>query len=159
MPTGSLSLDLTIDGLFGTTASSNIPNLILSFALNRQESVATAAAGAELARQWGGHWNGQARHVTMNFQVVRPARLMAFDRPGLLAGFRFDQLLVRFSDFPGDKKLPVDPSRADEVVISKRLPHQQAVAAIALGEDRLSRCAEIVYTAIPRTLTLRCAFD
>jgi len=30
---------------------------------------------------------------------------------------------------------------------------------LTYGADRLSRCAEIIYTAIPRSLKLHCAFD
>jgi len=77
----------------------------------------------------------------------------------MLAGFRFDQLQVRISDFAGDEKLPVDPSRAEDVVISHRLSRQQAWPAVMIGADRLSRCTEIVYYAVPRSLALRCAFD
>jgi hypothetical protein len=84
---------------------------------------------------------------------------MAFDRPGILAGFPIDGLLVRLSDFAGEEKLPADPARAGEVVVAHKLDRQRAWPAVTLGTDRLSRCAEIVYRADPRSLTLHCAFQ
>jgi len=93
------------------------------------------------------------------FGVIRPARNIAFARPGRLAGFRFDSLLVRISDFAGDEKLPAEPAHADEIVIRHRLSRQEARPIVLVGADRLSRCTELVYQAIPRSLTMRCAFE
>ena len=157
--TGTLPLPLEADPSKGLSARSDVEGLRLRFALAQPISVGTAAAGAILARLWQGRWSGTAGHITLAFGVSRPARSMAFARPAVLADFRFDQLQVRISDFAGDEKLPVDPSRAEDVVISHRLSRQQAWPAVTIGADRLSRCTEIVYYAVPRSLALRCAFD
>jgi hypothetical protein len=158
-PTASLNLLLTTSPSMGISAASETSNVRLRFALDQEETVATAAAGATLARLWGGRWSGPSRHVVVTFGISRPARALAFARPDLLAGFRLDPLLVRISDFPGDEKLPADPSRPDDVVISRHLERQRAWPAVTIGADRLSRCADIVYYAVPSSLTLHCAFD
>jgi len=158
-PTDTMPLLLEANPSTGLSAASDIDGVRLRFAFAQPATVGTAAAGAILARLWGGRWSGSAGRVTLAFGISRPARTIAFARPGMLAGFRFDQLQVRISDFAGDEKLPSDPNRTEDIVISHRLSRQHAWPAVTLGADRLSRCAEIVYYAVPRSLTLRCAFD
>ena len=158
-PTANKLLPLDASETTGLSAPSDASNVRLHFALDVPETIGTASAGAELARLWGGRWNGDERRVTLVFGVTRPVRPMAFAHPGLLAGFRVDQLLVRLSDFAGDEKLPTDPARAGEFVIAHHLERQRARPAVTIGTDRLARCAEIVYTAVPRSLTLHCAFQ
>jgi hypothetical protein len=158
-PIATLALPLEASPTTGLSAASDADGVRLRFAFAQPETIGTAAAGAILARLWGGHWSGSAGHVTLAFGISRPARTIAFARPAVLAGFRFDQLRVRISDFAGDEKLPSDPSRAEDVVVSHRLRRQQAWPAVTIGADRLSRCADLVYYAVPRSLTLHCAFD
>jgi hypothetical protein len=158
-PTASLNLLLTASPTMGLSAPAEVGDVRLHFALDQNLTVGTAAAGATLARLWGGRWGGPSNHVILAFGISRPARMIAFVRPGQLAGFRLDGLLVLISDFPGDEKLPADPSRPDDVVVSRHLERQRAWPAVTIGTDRLSRCADIVYYAVTRSLTLRCAFD
>ena len=158
-PTASQFLALETSETTGLSAASDAANVRLRFALGVPETIGTAAAGAELARLWGGRWNGDERRVTLVFGITRPARPMVFAHPGLVSGFRLDHLLVRLSDFAGDEKLPSDPARAGEFVVTHHLDRQRAWPAVTIGADRLSRCAEIVYTANPRSLALHCAFE
>ena len=158
-PTASQVLLLDTSENTGLSAATDADKVRVRFALGAPETIGTAAAGAELARLWGGRWSGPERRVTLIFGITRPARPMAFARPGLIGGFPFDQLLVRLSDFAGDEKLPADPVPAGEVVVAHHLERQRAWPAVTIGKDRLSRCAEIVYSAMPRSLTLHCAFQ
>jgi hypothetical protein len=157
-PSATLNLPLAASPTTGLSAQADA-GVRLHFALGREQSVGTAAAGATLAQLWGGHWNGPPSHVVLAFGITRPARAIGFARPGRLAGFRIDPLLVRISDFPGDGKLPADPSRPDDIVVSRHLARQHAWPAVIIGADRLSRCVDITYYAITRSLTLQCAFD
>jgi hypothetical protein len=158
-PSGTSTLPLVASAMFGLSAPAEAGKVRLHFALGQAETVGTAAAGAALAQAWDGRWYGDAGRVTLAFGVIRPARTIGFAHGFLLAGFRFDRLLVRISDFGGDARLPADPVDPADVVVTRHLDRQRAWPSVTLGADRLSRCAEIVYTAIPRTLTLHCAFD
>jgi len=158
-PTASKMLPLDASENTGLSAPSDAANVRWRFAFGAPETIGTAAAGAELARLWGGRWDGAERRVTLVFGVTRPARPMAFAHPGLAAGFHLDRMLVRLSDFAGDQKLPADPARAGEFVVTHHLDRQRAWPAVTIGADHLSRCAEIIYNAIPRSLTLHCAFE
>ena len=157
-PTASRLLLLDQSVNTGLSAASDAGDVRLRFSLGAPDTIGTAAAGATLARLWGGRWSGPERRVTLVFGITRPARPMAFAHPGKVAGFPLDQLLVRLSDFAGDAKLPADPDRAGEIIVSHHLERQRAWPAVTIGTDHLSRCAEIVYAAPPRSLTLRCAF-
>jgi len=159
LPTASLVLPLDANDTTGLSAASEVGKVRLRFALGAPDTISTAAAGARLARLWDGHWAGGEQRAMLIFGIARPARPMRFARPGRLAGFPFDQMLVRISDFAGDEKLPADPRRAGEIEIARHLGRQPTWPAVTIGSDRLSRCAEIVYTAIPRSLTLHCAFQ
>lgn len=158
-PTASLVLPLEVSDETGLSAESEMGNVRLRFALDAPVTIATAAAGARLARLRYGRWDGEERRVALVFGISRPARPMRFARPFRVAGFPLDKMLVRLSDFAGDEKLPTDPKRPGEIEIAHHLARQQAWPAVTLGMDLLSRCAEIVYTAVPRSLTLHCAFE
>jgi len=158
-PTASRTLPLDADENNGLSAGAEAGTIRVRFALGIPETIGTAAAGAALARVWGGHWDGPEQRVTLVFGIKRPARPMVFARSGTLAGFPLGRLLVRLSDFAGDAKLPADPAQAGEIVVAHHLKRQHSWPAVTLGADLLSRCAEIVYTAIPRSLTLHCAFE
>lgn len=160
-PDGALAVLLDDNAATGLSADAGreVAGVRVRFALDQARSGATAAAGAILARLWGGTWDGPPEQVPAAFGIDRPGRPVVFARPATLAGFRFDRLIVRTADFGGSERLPVDPVGPDEIVVSHRLPRQEAWPAVTLGADRLARCAEIIFVAEPRSLTLRCAFN
>ena len=158
-PSEVRSLPMAESEMFGLSVASEMPKLRLRFALSQSDTIGTAAAGALLARDYGGHWQGDPNRVVLAFGISRPARTMTFIRNFRLAGFSFGHLLLRTSDFAGNESLPTDPLDSADVVVAGHLERQMAWVAVTFGQDRLSRCAEIVYAAVPRTLTLRCAFD
>ena len=158
-PAAPLTLPVEAGSETGLSVASGVGGVRLRFAFAQPRSFATAAAGGRLARLWDGRWAAPPGRIPLAFGIARPARDMAFARPGRLAGFRFDRLTVRTGDFEGREKLPEDPALPGELMIRKGLPPQHGWAAVTIGADRLSRCAEVVYRAEPRSLTLDCAFD
>jgi hypothetical protein len=151
------TLPLEQSDRFGLFAPAD--QITLRFSATQPQSVATAAAGAILARSWGGRWDGVERRIIAPFGVDRPARDLVFAHVGALAGFRFGRLTVRTADYAGGEHLPNDIIQPDEVVVRKRVSAQLGWPAVTIGADRLNRCAEIIYRARPRSLTLGCAFD
>ncbi|WP_303543825.1 hypothetical protein [Sphingomonas natans] len=157
--TGTIVLPLTLSDRTGIFAAAPAlgPDISLRFSLEAATSSATAAAGAILAQRFEGSFAGASRPLPITLGVSRPARPIAFARPPVLAGFRFAELLVRTADFRGDNALPEEAMEADITVMRRERP-QGAEPWIMIGRDRLSRCAEIAYSARPRSLSLRCAF-
>jgi hypothetical protein len=162
-PAPDRTIVLPLDDDLSTGLSAAVPReaarIRVRFAFRQPESGGTAAAGAILAGAWGGHWAGSERSVSAAYGIRRPARMVMFDHPSTLAGFRFDRLMIRTADFGGREQLPIDPVLADEIVVTQKVQRQEAWPAVTLGADRLGRCAEITFSAAPRSLTLRCAFD
>lgn len=132
--------------------------IFLQFSLRRAQSVASSSAGAILAQRHGGRLGGQGS-VIGSFGVSRPTSLLTFQRPIVLAGFQFDNLLVRTADFAGKYAFPTEAADPDDIVVRRRVRQQDAWPVVQIGADRLDRCAEAVYDTLARTLTLRCALD
>lgn len=158
-PGTPLTLPIETSSETGLSAPGGAASVRLRFAFALPSSVATAAAGGRLARLWGGSWAAPPGRIPLAFGIARPARDMAFARPGRLAGFRFDRLMVRTGDFEGRETLPEDPALPGELVVRHGLPPQHGWPAVTIGTDKLARCAEVAYRAEPRSLTLDCAFD
>jgi hypothetical protein len=158
--TGTVVLPLLLNDRTGLYAPAPTlgPDMTLRFSHEAEMSSGTAAAGAILAQRFEGIFAGASRPLPVLFGVTRPARPIAFGRVPIIAGFRFPDLLVRTADFRGDNALPAEAMEADIVVARVERP-QGAEPWVTIGGDRLSRCAEIAYSAAPRSLTLRCAFD
>jgi hypothetical protein len=160
-PSGTVTLPLRLDDQRGLDAAAPdlAPGLSLRFSLANPETAATAAAGALLAQRLGGAFEGAVRPIPVTLGITRPARTIRFGRPFRLAGFRFDRLPVRIADFRGDNPLPTDPAPPADITVARRERPQGAEPWVALGLDRLGRCAEITYRADPRSLSLACAFE
>ena len=127
------------------------------FGLRRPEALATAAAGAHLARQFGGAWRGEAFMAPATFSVVRPLRRMAFANPIAVGDLRLGAMLVRTADFRGAFVLPEDASSdPSEIVVTGRQARSRARLTVALGSDQLSRCSSIQYDNALGRLTIYC---
>ena len=133
-------------------------SVFVQFSLTRPDSVATASAGAILARSFGGRLEGEGTSIAA-FGISRRTTMLTFRQPAELAGFRFDRIPVRTADFAGNFDFPSEPDDPDGIVVKKRTTQQAAWPVVLLGRDRLDHCSEAVYDTVARRLTLRCAFD
>jgi hypothetical protein len=157
-PTDVASFPLTSDASTGLSAAGPDGTRI-KLALDQPVTIATATAGAILSRQHQGRWDGPPEQAAIELGIARPVRPVRFASAPFFARFRFDRLIVRIADYGGGGGLPGDPPAAGEIVVAGRREAMHPWPAIVIGLDRLGRCAEIAYIAIPRTLSLACAFD
>lgn len=153
-----LPLFYTPETGYVSAAPGGPPKLRIRFDAIQRETIATASAGALLAREWGGAWDGPSSRTTMAFGVERPIRRMRFDKPGTLAGFALPSLAVRLADFGGHERLPTDAALPGDIVVRHRYAPQHGWPMVTLGADRLDRCREIAFTAQPLGLSLSCDF-
>ncbi|WP_340313384.1 hypothetical protein [Rhizorhabdus argentea] len=133
--------------------------MFVQFSLERPDSVATASAGAILARAHGGRLDSTGGPTVAAFGVARPTALLSFPRPVELAGFRFGKLPVRIADFAGRFDFPADPAEPGDIVIKKKTEQQAAWPVVMIGRDRMDRCSAALFDTVAHRLTLRCAFD
>lgn len=128
------------------------------FALDRPETLATASAGAMLAKAWSGRFADGYAPVAVAWGVSRPSRTIAFASGGRLGGFRFDAVRTRTADLAGRDRLPTDPVEANEIVVTRRTARHRGAPAVAIGRDRIDACGEIALDTQSLLLTLRCDF-
>lgn len=133
--------------------------ILLQFSLSRPDSVATASAGAILARAYGGRLGASAGPTVAAFGIARPTAMLRFPHPVALAGFAFEQIPVRTADFAGRFDFPSDPSEPGDIVVRRKTDQQPAWPVVLVGRDRTDRCSEALFDTIVRRLTLRCAFN
>jgi hypothetical protein len=127
------------------------------FSTVRQDSVATAAAGAVIAALHGGAWSGAPGEQMIKYEVVRPVRPMTLARPASFAGLPLNRFLVRTSDSRGSNLLPTDaPSDPDEIVVTGQRERQKARYDLSLGLDWLSACSSLAWDNRAKVMTLSC---
>lgn len=140
-----------------TSVAAGKEQVFLQFSLQRADSVMTWSAGAILAQSHGGHFIGPALETIAAFGVKRPARMVAFDRPVTLAGFRFDRLPARIADFAGHYEYPRQGEEDADIVVKGHIKQQEPWPVILIGRDRLDGCTEITLDRQAHRLSLRCA--
>jgi|GEM_PF-429349 len=132
--------------------------LPIQFSLWRPASISTAAAGALIARDRAGAWQGELAQAPMSFGIVRPVRPMILARPIDLGGVSVRRFLVRTSDYRGGYALPSDAvPDPDEIVVTAERAVQAPRLSLILGEDQFAACSSLRFERVPRRLVLRCA--
>jgi hypothetical protein len=121
-----------------------------------RETIATSAAAAFLAEVHGGQLSGPVRDALITHGVIRPVRDVRFTQAVDLAGFRFTSIPARVFDWSGKTRLPSEPQPDDEIVATARFDGQRQWAKLAIGADKLTACASLVWRRLPSTLTLTC---
>jgi hypothetical protein len=120
------------------------------------ETIATAGAAAALAASQGGQLQGRPRDVVVALGVVRPVRDVVLAQPVDIAGFRFGHIAARVFDWSGKTSIPDADIGSDEAVVAGRAGAQREWPKLAIGNDRLATCAELVWTRLPASFDLVC---
>jgi hypothetical protein len=166
-----IEMPVHVDGRVGNSVRIGDRLVSLSFAPQKPQSVATAAAGAHVAAARDGYWVGPA--TTVDVQMLdeaphpRPARFMQIQRPLSLSGLPLRSFMIRTEDFKGGFKLPpaskelkpADRPEADEIVVvgKSRTPlGGDGRIELALGQDALGMCSSIILDRRRRMMTLSC---
>jgi hypothetical protein len=130
--------------------------LRVHFDPGRRRTIATASAGARIARAMGGHFSGAAEPVEIVFGVVRPVRSLQLERPLLIGPLSFRELGVRTHDFGSVRNIPEANADPDEIVVVARGKKKPKGEQIKLGADVLDRCSSIVFDRAARQIRLSC---
>ena len=153
------NLPMRFDPALGLYHSMRVGDGLVHFRFStaRRYSLATAAAGALMVNEYGGGWSGGPQNMMIKYGVVRPVRLLALDRPLMVAGQPLAGFLVRTSDHRGSALLPSDPSAdPDEIVVTASIERQRARFLVSLGLDWLGRCSSMTWDNVERRLLLSC---
>jgi hypothetical protein len=129
------------------------------FSLLREQSFATGAAGALLARQNGGALEGSAIQQHIGWDVSRPTRRLMLARPWTVGGFHFRSVLVRLRDYRGKSVLPTADAEAGptDILVTGRVGARQgAEHFMTVGLDQLQTCETVAYSRVTDQLSFRC---
>jgi hypothetical protein len=142
----------------GTQVTVGGERLNIWFDLDRPRSVATAAAGAAIARGHAGTLDGVAGTMVINLGVERPVRHMTLATPFAVGALALTDLTVRTSDFGSAASIPdadaPQPDPDEIVVTGKKKKNQRRV--LEIGRDYLDRCSSLVFDKPAKRLTLSC---
>lgn len=155
---------ITVPMLFERSLSLYFPHsldgrpIFFRFSTMRRESLATAAAGALLAQEYGGGWTGGLRPMMIKYQITRPVRPLALEEPFLIAGRPLGHFLVRTSDHRGSMTLPSDVALdLDEIVVTAETGRERPRYVVSLGLDWLERCSSLTWDNRNSQMILSCA--
>lgn len=129
------------------------------FAPDQPSTVALAAAGAVIGREYGGRLGEARTMVDVAFGISRPARQLWLERHLAIGAFTLRALLVRTADFRGGNKLPqtVYSKGEDAIVVTGAVQGQKSVYRMTIGSDVLVGCWAATYARAAKSLVFRCA--
>jgi hypothetical protein len=134
--------------------------LSVKFAPFSPRNIATAAAGAQIAELFDGHWAGVPEPVLIRLGIKRPGRPMALRRPLPIADLSIKDFLVRTADYRGNFQLPPDEQKEadeDEIVVTGKTSKGHARLWLTLGQETLGRCSSLSHDKIRKLIVLHCA--
>ena len=150
-----MTLPLTDAGATGAGVLFGKSKILVQFDPQRARSIATAAAGADLAAMLDGELYGPAHAEPIRFGVMRPARMVRFSRPFVLGSLRLGNMLIRTSDFGDARGIPDADADPSEIIVTAK-SKSKAIRVVRLGADALQHCSSLVFDKPRRQLRLSC---
>lgn len=124
--------------------------------------IASAAAGAAIARTNGGTLSGASWDVEIIFGVKRPVRLMTLERPFVIGPFAFREIAVRVrnrvdaaghgADIP-EAGAVEDPS---EVVVTAGTKGRKPVYSFAVPRAAFAACSTLLFDKVAKQISVNC---
>jgi hypothetical protein len=126
------------------------------FNLETDETIVSAAAGAELARRYDGKMTGDAYDMRVDFDVQRPVRSMQFAQQPSLAGLLLAGIVVRTAD-SSTAAIPDAEADPNEIVITgTNLKKQPQRYRISIGRTTLAPCSRLIFDKPAKLIRLSC---
>lgn len=136
----------------------------ISFTQKRTRSLATAAAGAIIAENYGGTFTGVTENTEIAYGIERPIRALQISSPINFIGRSLSHFFVRTKDH-GDASGIIDgdtlPKDIDdsEIVVTGKKDSDKNRYSLTLGRDDLSHCSSYTYDKIEKVIRLFCKAD
>lgn len=132
-------------------------SIAVRFTLERDDTLATAGAGAALAAVLGGALSGAVQQVPIRLGVARPVRTLTLATPFVVGPIALRTLSVRTGDF-GSTAGVTDADRAadpDEIVVTGTKKQQRRLT-LTIGRAALAGCSSILFDKPGRRVVLHC---
>lgn len=126
--------------------------------------IATAAAGAAIARAYDGVATGEVWDEPIALGIERPVRLVRLGRPLVIGPFSFDAIAVRVRDrrdgLGAGDRLPEPPSPDDDpseiIVTAPDNKGPQPIFSFKIGRTALAQCSRLEYIKSAKEIRLSC---
>lgn len=151
----SFTLPLSDKGYAGM--GTLVGDLFVQFDPLRANSMATAAAGADLARAHQGSLVGAVRQETIRFGISRPVRTMHMAEPMHIGRIVLFSVDVRTSDYGDSSSIPDNAADPDEIVVTGRKAAGKSFRTLHLGADALRGCSSLTFDKARKEIRLSCS--
>lgn len=124
--------------------------------------VASAAAGAAIAKAYGGQLGGPSWDVEILFGIKRPVRLMTLDRPFKFGPLSFNKIAVRVRDRIDAAGRGEDIKDADriedpsEVVVTATAKGRPPIFSLTIPRASLAACSKLSFDKGAKRIELWC---
>lgn len=124
--------------------------------------IASAAAGAAIAKFYGGQLSGASWDVDILFGIRRPVRLLTLDRPLKIGPFMIDRIAVRVRDRIDAAGRGEDIKDADkvedpsEIVVTANAKVKRPIYTVAIPRATMSNCQKLTFDKPARQIHLWC---
>lgn len=127
-----------------------------------QYPIASAAAGAAIAKFYGGQLSGASWDVDILFGIKRPVRLLTLDRPLKIGPLMIDKIAVRVRDRIDAAGRGEDIKDADkvedpsEIVVTANAKVKRPIYTIAIPRAALAGCQKLTFDKPAKQIHLWC---
>lgn len=128
----------------------------------QQYPIASAAAGAAIAKAYGGALSGPSWDVELLFGIKRPVRLLTLDRPFRIGPLSFSRIAVRVRDRIDAAGRGEDIKDADriedpsEVVVTAKAKGRPPIFSLTIPRASLAACSRLSFDKGAKRIELWC---
>jgi hypothetical protein len=147
----------------GTEITVGKRRLMMIFVPDRRENLVTAPTANFIAtHQEGGFERGSEGTAIMNFETLRPTRMMLIARPIELGTLAIDRFAVRVEDYGEPDRVGEiganDPRfEKGQILVTRRKGKGKPDLLTRLGRDQISHCSALTYDLALDEIRLSCA--
>lgn len=124
------------------------------------QPVASAAAGAAIARVYGGTLSGATWDVEILLGVKRPVRLMTLQRPLMIGPLAISQIAVRVRDridaAGRGAPIPDDSEDPSEILVSAKKKGPGPAFTLSIPRATLAGCSRLTFDKVAARIELWC---
>lgn len=134
--------------------------VLVRFDPKRAVTVATAPAGALVAKAHDGQLTGETTAIPIAFGIERPVRMMALNAPLQIGSRSLTAIGVRTSDYGSASSIPEQGAREDPdeaIVVTAQKKRNPRRDRIDVGRDILDHCSSLVFDKRAKQIRLTCA--
>lgn len=155
--------------LFGGINSSSVTGhkeesfgMVIGFDLDDPSPypIASAAAGAAIARAYGGTLSGATWDVEILLGVKRPVRLMTLQRPLVIGPLAMTQIAVRVRDRVDSagrgEPIPDNTEDPSEIVVSAQKKGPRPAFTLSIPRATLAGCSKLTFDKAATRIELWC---